>query len=201
MVQAALKTPYPSPMTVDQFLAWTDDTDTRYELVAGEVVAMTPPSPAHSLIAGNLSREIGTRLQSPCRVFMEAGVRLNGRDDTFYQADLAISCTPLRPGDNNVREPVVIIEVLSPSTASHDRGAKLPDYREVLSVREIVLVSSDMIKAEAWHRKAEEWAVNDLKDQDAILRLDSVNVEVSLATIYEGVAFEPMEKEAGTADR
>lgn len=76
MADAALKDPPSSVRTVEQILAWDDGTDTRYELVGGEIVAMTPPSPAHSLIAGNLAREIGTRLSPQCRVFLEAGVRL-----------------------------------------------------------------------------------------------------------------------------
>ena len=65
MTQAALKDAPPSARTVEEFLAWDDGTDTRYELVGGRIVAMAPPSPAHSLIAGNLAGEIRSRLRPP----------------------------------------------------------------------------------------------------------------------------------------
>ena len=200
MARAALTDPSPTRMTVQEFLAWDDGTDTRYELVGGEVFAMAPPSPAHSLIAMNLGREIGNRLKPPCRMFGEAGVRVPTRDDAFYQADMAISCTSLRPQDAHVPNPVVIIEVLSPSTNAHDRATKLSDYRAIPSVQEIALVSSTAIRAELWHRTKEGWEVTDLVGSDAALRLRSVDVGIGLAAVYEGVAFEPAaEGEAGAA--
>ena len=182
-------------MTVEEFLAWDDGTDVRYELVGGEVFAMTPPSPAHGMVAFNLGGEISARLKPPCKGVTEAGVRIPCRNDVFYQADLIVSCSPIQSGSSHVPEPVVIIEVLSPSTAGHDCGTKVPDYRTVPSVKEIALVSSTAIRAELWHRTAERWEVTDLVGKDAVLRLRSVDVEVPLATIYEGVAFEPVKTE------
>ena len=191
MARAALTDPSPPRMTVEEFQAWDDGTDTRYELVGGEVFAMAPPAPAHGVVAFNLRREIGTRLRPPCRGIMEAGVRIPDRDDAYYQADLAVSCSPIASDASHVPDPVVIIEVLSPSTNAHDRATKLSDYRTIPSVQEIALVSSTAIRAELWHRTAEGWGVTDLVGSDAALRLRSVDVEVPLAAVYEGVEFEP----------
>lgn len=188
MGKAALK--QPSHMTVDEFLTWDDGADTRYELVGGEAFAMTPPSPAHSLIVINLGSEIRSRLKPPCRIFAEAGVRLAERSDTYYQADLAISCTSVAAGASQILNPVVIVEVLSPSTAAHDRATKVPDYRRIPSVKEIVLISSTASGIELWRRAGDDWTVTDVIGDGAILRLASVNVEISLASIYDGVAFE-----------
>ena len=82
-------------MTLDEFLAWDDGTDRRYELWGGLVRAMAPPMPRHGLLAATLSREIGSALRArpPCRVFSEAGIALPDRNDTFYVADLAV-CEP-----------------------------------------------------------------------------------------------------------
>ncbi|HEY0522006.1 MAG TPA: Uma2 family endonuclease, partial [Stellaceae bacterium] len=67
-------------MTVDEFLSWNDGTDRRYELVAGEIVAMAPPSERHGAIAANTILAIGPQLKSPCRILSEAGVRLPDRN-------------------------------------------------------------------------------------------------------------------------
>ncbi|MEO5336245.1 MAG: Uma2 family endonuclease [Magnetospirillum sp. WYHS-4] len=188
MAQAVLK--QPSHMTVEEFLAWDDGTDTRYELVGGEVFAMAPPSVAHADIIVNLAIDIGTKLRPPCRASAEVGIRSPSRGDTFYQADLAIGCSPRRPGDRYLGEPVVIIEVLSPGTANFDRGSKIPDYRAIPSVREIALVSSTEIKAETWHRTASGWEVMDVVGDKAVLRFASIDVEIPLGTACEGVVFE-----------
>ena len=110
--------------TVEEFLAWDDGSDRRYELVGGQVVAMAPPSEAHAAIVSNLTIRIGNQLQPPCRVLGEFGVRLPDREDSFYQFDLAVTCAPADPARRYVAEPELIVEVLSPSTALHDRGRK-----------------------------------------------------------------------------
>lgn len=184
-----LKQP-PPRMTADEFLAWDDGTDTRYELVGGEVFAMAPPAAAHGTVAVNIAITVGARLGRPCRMISEAGIRPSSRDDTCYQADLMITCVPPVPGEGIAHDPRVIFEVLSPSTATYDRGAKLPDYRSISTVQEIVLVSSTEMRAENWHRASEGWVVTDVNGTNAILCLSSINLEVPLGAIYEGVAFE-----------
>ena len=131
-------------MTLDEFLAWDDGTDRRYELCGGVVTAMAPPMPRHGLLAAALSGEIRSALRArpPCRVFSEAGVALPDRNDTFYVADLAVICEPLRAEDRLIRNPVLIVEILSPSTAAIDRQIKVPDYRRIPTVTEILLVNN-----------------------------------------------------------
>jgi Uma2 family endonuclease len=131
------------PMTVAEFLTWNDGTDTRYGLVCGRVVAMAPVSPDHSInhrVANLGALESG--LNRPCYVGIEAGMVRPDRDDTFYEADIVVSCTPLAPGMAVILDPVAVVEVLSPSTIEHDRGRKAYDYRRIESVQEIVLVPS-----------------------------------------------------------
>ncbi|MEO5336024.1 MAG: Uma2 family endonuclease [Magnetospirillum sp. WYHS-4] len=188
MAQAVLKQPL--HMTVEEFLAWDDGTDTRHELVGGEVFAMAPSSAIHTRLVANLARDLGGRLRPPFGVNVEAGIMPSAKSDAYYQADLAVSCIPLGPSDKHVPDPKVIVEVLSPSTANYDRGTKLPDYRTIPSVQEIVLISSTAMKAELWHRADDGWTVNDIEGMDAVLRLSSIEVELPLAAIYESIAFE-----------
>ncbi|OHC73702.1 MAG: hypothetical protein A3G18_03840 [Rhodospirillales bacterium RIFCSPLOWO2_12_FULL_58_28] len=177
-------------MTVEEFLVWDGGADTRYELVGGDVTAMSPTGEAHGTIVTNLAAELRSRLQPPCRAVTEAGVRLAERDDTYYQADLLVTCSPAVPKATFPANPTVIIEVLSPSTESYDRGTKVPNYRAQPSIREIIMVSSSDRKVEVWHRTPDGWAVADVVGSDAVLHPASIGIEIPLSAIYDGVAFE-----------
>ena len=170
-------------MTVAEFLAWDDGTDTRYELIDGRPVAMAPVSARHSIIVLNHGHELKSRLKAPCYVGGEAGIERPGRDDTFYEADLVISCTPIAPGMAAIPAPVVVVEVLSPSTIEHDRGRKTYDYRRIASVQEIVLVASEQRHIVIWRRRGATGEVVDLIG-DAALELESVGITLSLPAIY-----------------
>jgi Uma2 family endonuclease len=170
-------------MTVAEFREWDDGTDTRYELVRGKVVAMAPPSARHSVIASKIGAALEGGLKQPCYVGMNAGVIRPDRDDTFYVADLVVSCTPLDADMPTIPQPTVIIEVLSLTTAEHDRGGKLYDYRRVASVQEIALVASEQRHVEVWRRRGAKWEVEDLIG-DAALELEAVGMKISFAQIY-----------------
>jgi Uma2 family endonuclease len=170
-------------MTVAEFLEWNDGTDTHHELVRGKVVAMAPPSAKHSVIASKIGSSLEASLKRPCYLGMNAGVVRPDRDDTFYEADLVVSCTPLETDMTTIPQPSVVIEVLSPTTAEHDRGGKLYDYRRIPSVREIALVASEQRHVEIWRRRGAKWEVEDLIG-DAALELETVGVAIPFAAIY-----------------
>jgi Uma2 family endonuclease len=175
-------------MTLAEFLAWDDGTETRYELVRGQIVAMAPPRGRHSRIVGNLAGQLARHLKPPCGVYVEAGIVPPDRDDTRHHADLAVSRAPLDEDPGHVPEPVFIAEVLSPSTAAHDRWVKLADYRRLPSVREVLLISSRERRVELWRRDpGGRWTVEDLIGE-AELRLEVIEVAIPLAAVYENVA-------------
>jgi Uma2 family endonuclease len=174
-------------MSLAAFLEWDDGTDTRYELIDGRPVAMAPPIEAHGTIVANLARHIGNRLQSPCRVVVEAGIIPADRADTWYQADLVVTCAPAERGARAIPEPRLIVEVLSPSTAAHDRGVKLADYRRLATVEQILMVASEDRHVEVWRRAEDGWRVQDLIG-DAAIALALDGQPLPLAAIYDGVA-------------
>ena len=144
---------------------------------------MAPPSAKHSVIASKIGGALEASLKRPCYVGMNAGVVRPDRDDTFYEADLVVSCTPLEADMTTIPQPTVVIEVLSPTTAEHDRGGKLYDYRRIPSVQEIVLVASEQRHVEIWRRRGAKWEVEDLIG-DAALELETVGVGIPFAAIY-----------------
>ena len=175
-------------MTLAEFLDWDDGTDTRYELIDGQVVAMAPPRDAHGTIVMNLGLALGPSLKAPCRMVASAGITRAERDDSFYVADLAVTCDEPASQRAFLPEPRLIIEVLSRSTAAHDHGRKGEDYRRIASVQEILFVSSDERRAVLWRREARRWVIEDFIGE-ASVRLTSVDALIPLSAVYASVAF------------
>lgn len=180
-------------LTLDEFLSWNPPGDTRYELIDGVARAMAPTSGAHQVLVGALAGEIHAALKSRpgCAVRVEASLIPPNRRDTYYQADLAVACGPRISEQRSTPDPILICEVLSPSTESHDRKVKLPDYRDFDSVQEIVLIDSQRLYCEV-HRRLDQqrWLTDLLRTPEARLRLDSVGLDLSLAQLYANVALE-----------
>lgn len=171
-------------MSLAEFLEWDDGTDSRYELIDGRPCAMAPPIQAHGTVVANLAAAIRPRL---CRVVVEAGIIPVERADTWYQADLVVTCAAAERGARAIAEPRLIVEVLSPSTAAHDRGVKLADYRKIASVEQILLVASEDRHVEVWQRAGDGWKVQDLIG-DAAIPLAIDGQPLPLAEVYEDVA-------------
>jgi Uma2 family endonuclease len=157
--------------------------------LGGIVVAMAPPMARYGRLALALGGELRAALRSrpPCRAFSEAGIALPDRNDTFYVADIAVTCEPLRAEDRLISNPVLIVEVLSPSTAAADRQIKIPDYRRIPSVQEILLIDSESAFAEVHRRNGDRWINEIIRGLDATLALNSVPLTISMSELYEGI--------------
>ncbi len=184
MAEAALRR-----MSLEEFLRWEDGTDTRYQLVEGMPQAMPPPAPGHGILAARLGGMIDVALRSrrPCAVVSEAGITRADRDDTCYIADLAVTCEPYRRGEQLLREPLLIIEILWPSTEAFDRKVKSPAYRQIASVGEILLLDSESCYGELLRRQGEDWLTELVLGQDAVLSFSSVPLKVAMSELYEGI--------------
>ena len=185
MADVALK-----PMTLDEFLRWDDGTDTHYELIGGFPVAMAPPAEAHRILAMRLGSRIDNALsvRRPCNAQIEAGLLRADRTDAFFVADIAASCAETEPRRQWISDPFLVIEILSPSTERHDRRIKLPIYRQIPTIQEIVLIDSESMFAELHRRSGAQWITEILRGPDAILSLASVPLEIRLGALYDGIA-------------
>lgn len=152
-------------MSVEEFLAWDDGTDRRYELVDGVPMAMAPPASEHRTIVANATGELRARLRHrpPCRPENEAGIRISDR--TRWQADIAVTCGERT---HDVDAPLLIVEVLSPSTRARDLDRKLGSYKTLESVQEIWLVDSERRWTQVWWRQPDGWHGQDLVGAAAI---------------------------------
>lgn len=169
-------------VTVAEFLRFDGEGDRRYQLIGGEIVMMAPPSPTHGALASSVSRLIGNQLRRPCRTLSEAGITLPWSDTSFYVADVAVTCSPIA-GQSWCPDPVVVVEVLSPSTEAEDRGVKLPDYRRLASVQDILLVASDRVAVEHYARRGGQWVISDHGPGETV-RLVGLPLEIPVDELY-----------------
>jgi Uma2 family endonuclease len=98
--------------------------------------------------------------------------------------DIAVTCSPVRDADDVVPEPVLVLEVISPSTEREDRVRKKFDYFATPSIRQYAIIEQDERLIDLYTRTSEGW-IDEIIEGDAILKLSSVGVEVSLDVIYE----------------
>jgi Uma2 family endonuclease len=177
-------------MTLDEFLRWDDGTDTRYELIDGFPIAMAPPAEAHRILALRLGARIDAALagRRPCNAQIEPGVVRPDRADSYYVPDVAVTCEPNAPGRQAMVDPILIIEILSPSTERSDRRLKLPAYQNLQSVREIMLIDADTYHAELYRRENDHWGIELARGAEAFFSLISVELRISMSELYEGIA-------------
>lgn len=176
-------------MTVEEFLDWDDGTNTRYELVAGVPAAMEMPTEAHGTIVANATAFLHGQLKRPCRPGVQAGIRLPHANDRFYIADVAVTCTPPVRGARAFPDPILNLEVLSPSTAERDRGTKMPDYMMLESLRHVLFASATERRVQLWTRDGPRWTVEDFSGEAAV-PISALSVTLPLGVLYESVAFD-----------
>lgn len=188
------------PMSLEEFFRWDDGSDMHYELIGGFPVAMAPPAEAHRILAARLLARVEAGLvgRRPCNAQLEAGVIRPDRADTYFEADLAATCERNEFGRQAIKDPFLIVEILSPGTERHDRRVKLPVYRQIGSVQEIVLVASDGFYAELHRRSGAQWIIEILRGREAILTLASVGIEIPFAELYDGIALSESDGETAT---
>jgi Uma2 family endonuclease len=177
-------------MTLDEFLCWEDGTDTRYELIDGFPQAMAPPAEAHRILAVRLVSRIDAKLSSrrPCNAQIEPEVVRRDRADSYYVPDIAVTCQPNEPGRQAMVDPILIVEILSPSTERSDRRLKLPAYQKTESVREILLIDADSHHAELYRRENKHWGIELVRGLEATLFFSSVELRISMSELYQGIA-------------
>ncbi len=179
-------------MTVADYLEMERTSEVRHEYLDGEIYAMSGASKRHNQIGNNLNLQLDPHLRrGPCQVFtFEVEVYIEALN-TFYYPDVVVSCDPEDSDEYFVKSPVLIVEVESPSTSIIDRREKLLAYRKLSSLREYMILAPDKISATMFRLSEEGNWLSETMDPDDSLRLNSVDVTLPLASLYEGVDFPP----------
>ncbi len=181
-------------VTPEQYLEFDRNSDTRHEYVFGEIVPVMGATPWHGLIVVNTSAAVHNRISGGlCRAFASS-VRVSVNKKALYSyPDLTVVCGPFEYLDSKkdtITNPKLIVEVLSPTTRDYDMGDKARMYFGVPSLDELLLTEQDQIGIEHWRRMPNgRWSFEVVHDGQAVILLESVNCEVPVAEIYQGVEF------------
>jgi len=178
-------------MTPQAYLVAERLADIKHEYFNGDVYAMAGASRSHTLISGNVSAALHAQLrQKTCAVYqsdMRVKVSVSG---LYTYPDVIVTCGVEQFEDarnDTLLNPVVIIEVLSPSTESYDRGQKFQFYRGLPSLVDYLLISQDSARIEHFTRQADGWLLTDADGLESELRLGSVDCVLKLADVYEKI--------------
>jgi Uma2 family endonuclease len=177
------------PVTLAEFLDWEEGQPLRYEFDGVGPVAMTGGTYGHSTIQRNLAFALTGRLRGkPCQ-FQGSDLKIQVGDGHIRYPDGMVVCSPVDRTATVVHEPVVVFEVLSPSTAAKDRIVKAREYQATPSIRRYVMLEQDSVGATVYARSGETWT-HEILVADSILALPEIGVSLPLAELYEGIVFE-----------
>ncbi|MCL6752259.1 Uma2 family endonuclease [Nostoc sp. CCCryo 231-06] len=188
-----IASPQENYLTPQEYLQIEEQNPVKHEYIDGYIYAMAGALDAHVTIAGNLFALLRNHLRgSGCRVYiadMKARIESLNR---FYYPDVMVTCdqrdqeTPAYK-----RFPCLIVEVLSNSTEAFDRGDKFADYQTLESLQEYVLINTKRQRVECFRRNEQRlWILQSYTAEDKSFRLNSVDFEETMATLYEDVVFE-----------
>ena len=174
----------------------------RHEYLNGELIAMSGASRAHNLITINISTALHSRLRgSECETYANEMRVSTPTTTSYFYPDVVVVCEEPRFEDDvfdTLLNPIIHVEVLSPSTEAYDRGEKFAHYRQLASLQEYVLVAQDKVLVEHYHRQekqgtapitGKDWIFTDFQELEESLPLTSIQCELPLQEIYERVTF------------
>ena len=182
-------------MSLDEFLAWEREQPERYEFDGFAARMMTGGSLDHSTIASNLWTTLHQRLRDTGRRPFRGDAKVIANQGVRYP-DLSVTCSPIHGGDDIVPAPVVVIEIISPSTEREDRGRKKLDYFATPSIRHYAIVEQEERRIDLYTRTETAW-IDEIVAGDAVLSFSAIGVEILLDAIYEDTELDSTRRPAG----
>jgi Uma2 family endonuclease len=177
------------PMTLAEFLAWEERQELKHEFDGFAPVAMTGATFAHAAIQMNLAIALGTRLRGkPCRpIGSDLKILVAGR---IRYPDAFVVCSPVPHDAKVVTDPVVVFEILSPSTTNEDLFTKNAEYRATPSIQRYVILQQTHIGALLFSRSGDHWIDDVVIGAEGVLRLPEIGIEIPLSEIYADMNFD-----------
>lgn len=182
----------PMRMSETDYLAFEEQSDSRHEFVNNNVYAMAGAEWEHVMITQSTSSALYAQLRGKgCRVGTnDLRLKIKSTKVSYRYPDIMVICGEPNFIDNRkiIDNPMLIVEVLSSSTALEDRNAKLDEYRALASVQDYMLVSVDEAKVEVFsHHESDKWLYVAVKGLDSHIELPSIGCTLALADMYEQV--------------
>ena len=188
--------------TPEEYLARERAAEERHEFYRGKMSLMTSSSESHNLITGNVGFALRERLRGQgCRAYTNDMRVLVSANGLYTYPDVAVACPPIEFADDTrdtLLNPQILIEVLSKSTAQYDRGKKFDLYRELLSLRQYVLIAQSEPRVLSYVRQQDgvAWLMTPSEGLAAMLEFPTVKCRLPLAEIYRDIDFATTAAEA-----
>jgi Uma2 family endonuclease len=181
--------------SLDEYFALEQASDARFEYWDGEIICMSGGSRAHYRISGNVycALALGVR-GGRCQAFTGDAPIWTPALPPYRYPDASAACGELQyknvGGLDALINPVLVVEVTSPSTASRDEGEKFMAYQAIPTLREYLLVSQDAPRVAHYaRREGDAWERRDVTDPDASLELETLGCALKMRDIYDGLTF------------
>lgn len=178
-------------LTPQEYLAWERKQPFKNEYHNGQIIAMSGASRAHNRITVDITTQLNNQLmEGECEVFASEMRVQTSPEISYFYPDVIIVCgEPLFEDDtfDTLLNPIVVVEVLSPSTAAFDRGEKFEHYKQLVSLQEYILISQNNVRVEHYCRQETRWIHNTFQRLEDILPLASIECEGPLRAIYRRV--------------
>ena len=178
-------------LTPEEYLTWERKQPFKNEYHNGQIIAMSGASRSHNRITVDITIQLGNQLMdSECEVFANEMRVRTGPEISYFYPDVIVVCGEPRFADDTfdtLLNPILVVEVLSPSTAAFDRGEKFEHYKQLASLQEYLLISQDSVRVEHYCRRETQWTRNILEHLEGVLSLASIECEVPLRAIYRRV--------------
>jgi Uma2 family endonuclease len=178
--------------SVEEFYEFVSGQEQGYELVDGEPVMMAGANRRHDRIAGNAIRVVGNHLVGHrCQPFTsDTYIRIPAGNRR--QAGMGIDCGPFEDASLEASEPMLLMEILSPTTRTFDRNDKLEEYKTIPELEYILLVDPDYPQVRLYQRGADRlWTSERITGLDAVAAMPLLNLRLSLSDLYAGLLFRP----------
>jgi Uma2 family endonuclease len=176
-------------MLLAEFLAWEERQSLRWEFDGVGPVAMPGGTVGHARIQVNLAIAVGGRLRGQSCGFYGSDLKFQVAEGNIRYPDGMVVCSPVDQSATVVYDPVIVFEVLSPSTASNDRIVKAREYQATSSVQRYVMLEQDSVGVTVYSRSGESWT-HEILVAGSTLSLPEIGVSLPLAEIYDGIVFE-----------
>lgn len=177
--------------TPEEYLALERKTTVKSEYLNGEIRAMPRVNFAHNLITVDIATELNIQLRVPGWDVCMSNMRVKtGPKGAYFYPDVVVFCGDPQFEDNvfdTLLNPIIVIEVLSPSTEAYDKGEKFRHYQELASLQEYVLVSQDRVRVEHYRLTKTQWVQTEFRAPEDVLHLASIRCELPLRDIYRRV--------------
>jgi Uma2 family endonuclease len=178
-------------MSLDEFLAWEPKQPLRYEFADGHVFAMAGASRAHGTIATNLVALVRPTLRGKgCAIYVSDMKVAVPEVPVVRYPDVVVTCDPRDLADEQLtRFPIFLVEIVSASTETLDRGGKFAEYRTISTVEEYVLIDSRTVHVEVFRRRdVTRWFFEEYGPGDQVV-FESIDVRLPIESLYEDLTF------------